>query len=211
MTDPGRPAGLLLVRGSPNAVAAWAYRGQVGVDVVPLGQGWTGVLPVGLISAVAPPYHDAVAMLFNRDVPTRLRPAIGVAVAAEVGLVAVSPRRWRAIRRWAAWTPGVGLTRPAHLPLAPLSAIVSASGATVPGTREDLKDVLTDRAGDARSVLVDVLTVLGLPGGALFEGSTTVTSVRGVVRVDPSDRRVAGFETVAREERSWREEVEEQQ
>ena len=46
---------LLLVRGEHERVVDWARKGVVAVHVVPLAEGWTGVLPAGERSAAAPP------------------------------------------------------------------------------------------------------------------------------------------------------------
>ncbi|MEP6800020.1 MAG: hypothetical protein ABI890_17815 [Lapillicoccus sp.] len=228
------PTGLLLVRGEAEAVAGWALGGLTTVRVVPLTGGWTGIVPVTATSVAPPPYDDPIGVLLARPVPHRMRPCLGVAVVDGQALVASTSARWRAIQRWVVWRPSTGLVRPGGLPSARLADLVHLVGAGDPEAVGALADVLHDPAGDALSVLRDVLDVLGLPGADLLDdlelrsppssptssgpssgtssgpssGTSGATSSRpGTHHVEPSASRAAAFIRMVSEDESWREET----
>lgn len=202
------PTGLLLLRGAPDAVARWAAGGLTAVGVAPLGDGWTAVVATTSTSAVTGPYDDATTLLLNRPLPTRLRPAIGLGVLRGQALVAVTPARWRSVRRWLAWQPGTGLVRPGGLPAARLADLVRLAGLDDPAAVAALADVVGNPRGEARTVLGDLLTALRLPGGALLAGTQTASGLTDGRAVEPSAGQIALFERLVHEERTWRDEME---
>lgn len=201
------PSGLLLVQATTAAVEVWAARGVVPVDVAPLEHGWVAVVPAAGSSAVEPPYDDPVALLVNRPVPARMRPAVGLVVRASEAVVSVAARGWRSGRRWLAWSPGEGLVPPGGLPVLSLTSLVAAARVADPGALDALRAVGSDVAGTPRDFLVDLLAVLGLPGGPLLDGSALVGDDERCRRVFPDGRAVAGFEGAVHEERLWHEEL----
>ncbi len=201
------PSGLLLIRAATSAVEVWAARGVVPVDVAPLEHGWVVVVPATGRTAVEPPYDDPVVLLVNRPVPARMRPAIGLVVRGGEAVVCVAARGWRSGRRWLAWSPGEGLVPPGGLPVLSLPSLVAASGVADPGALDALRAVGSDVAGAPRDFLVDLLAVLGLPGGPLLDGSALVGDDERCRRVLPDGRAVAGLEGAVHEERLWHEEL----
>lgn len=218
------PTGLLLVRGGADAARSWAEGGLTTVRVVPLRDGWTAVVPVVAASAAPPPYDDPIGVLFARPVPHRMRPSLGVVVVGDQALVAATPARWRAVQRWVAWRPGTGLVHPGGLPTARLADLVHLAGTGGTGGTDGtdsrgalatLAEIMHDPAGDALSVLRDLLGALGLPGGELLDDPDVVAprqgpeiSTRpGTHLVEPSTSRVAAFTRMVTEDASWREET----
>jgi len=198
----------LLVRGTADAVVRWAGSGLTAVGVAPLEDGWTAVVPTTSASAVTGPYADALTLLLNRPLPPRLRPAMGVGVVRGQALVAVTPARWRSVRRWLAWQPGTGLVRPGGLPAARLADLVGVAGLDDPSAVAAVADVVHDPRGDAHTVLGDLLTALGLPGGALLTGDVTAGALLDGREVEPSLGQVALFERLVHEENTWHDEME---
>lgn len=201
------PPGLLLCRGGADVAARWAAGGLTAVSIVPAGGPWTAVVPRTAASAVPRPYDDAMSTLLNRPLPRRLRPAIGVASVRGHAMVAVTPARWRSVRRWLAWQPGVGLVHPGGLAPARLADLVRVAGLVEPSALAAVADVVHDPTGDVHRMLVDLLTVLGLPGVELLQGRTAPLDRPGSRSVEPSPERVARFERMVHEELSWREET----
>ena len=80
---------MLLLRGEPDAVAAWAQRGLVPVHILPL-DGWTAVLPAGP-SRATPPYDDTLKALAGRPVASRLRCALGFFAVDGNAVITVQP------------------------------------------------------------------------------------------------------------------------
>lgn len=204
---PCLPTGLLLLSGAADPVARWAGGGLAAVGVAPVEDGWTAVVPTSSASAVTGPYDDAITLLLNRPLPTRLRPAIGMGVNRRQALVAVTPARWRSVRRWLAWQPGTGLVRPVGLPAARLADLVRVAGLDDPSAVAALADVVHDPRGDARTLLVDLLTALGLPGGALLAGTELAGAQAEARVVEPSAGQVALFERMAHEDSTWHDEM----
>lgn len=204
---PQPPTGLLLLRGPADTVARWAGSGLTAVAVAPLEDGWTAVVPTSSTSAVSSPYEEATTLLLNRPLPSRLRPALGLGVVRGKALVAVTPARWRSVRRWLAWQPGTGLVRPGGLPAARLADLVRAAGLDDPAAVAALADVVHDPRGDAHTVLANLLTALGLPGGALLAGTSAAGELPAGREVQPSAGQVSRFERMVHEENTWHEEM----
>ncbi|MEP7018596.1 MAG: hypothetical protein ABI899_11335 [Actinomycetota bacterium] len=196
---------MLLLRGEPEAVAAWARRGLVPVHILPL-EGWTAVLPAGPSRAM-PPYDDSLKALAGRPVASRLRSAIGLFAVDGNAVVTVQPPGWRAIRRWFVWSPGQGVVRPRRLAAGRPADLTAAAGARGGGARRGVLDLLVDGRGDAAGVLGDLLGLLSLPGVDLFEGVTDPTAWAGSSLVEPSERSVASFERVIHDQALHRAEL----
>lgn len=202
------PTGLLLVRGALDPTLRWAGSGLTAVGVAPVEDGWTAVVPTTGESGVHEPYDNPVTLLLNRPLPNRLRPAIGFAVNGGQALIAVTPARWRAVRRWLAWQPGTGLVRPGGLAVARLADLVRVAGVTDPAAVAAVADVVHDPRGDARTVLGDLMTALGLPGGTLLAGTEQPTDLPEGREVEPSAAAVSRFERMVHEDTSWHDEME---
>lgn len=207
MTPP-RPAarGLLLVHADADRAAAWAARGLVSVDVVPLASGWTALVPAQERAATVPPYDDPVALLLARRVPRRMCGAIGVAQVGPRLVLAVAARVLRPRRRWLVWEPGAGLVRVGRLTPASVADLAAAAGDRRAGPT--VARVLREVRGEAAEVLVEAFEALALPGADLAAGQSDPGRLPGVRRVDPQARRVARFDRTAREDLRWRAEVE---
>lgn len=196
---------LLLVRGEPERVTEWAGQGLVAVRVVPLSDGWVGVLPAGDRAAAAPPYDDAVGVLLARPVSRRLLPAIGSAQVGSRRVWSVVPQMLRPRRRWLVWEPGAGLVRPGSLRAATVADLAAAAGRRE--ERETLSRVLRDGRGDAARVVADVHAVLGLPGSELAAGELPGAGASGSTLVEPRSEDVGRFDRAVHEDRRWRAEV----
>ena len=129
-------------------------------------------------------------------------------VLLTLGLIAVTPARWRAVRRWLAWQPGTGLVRPGGLAVARLADLVRVAGVTDPAAVAAVADVVHDPRGDARTVLGDLMTALGLPGGTLLAGTEHPTDLPQGREVEPSAAVASRFESMVHEDTSWRDEME---
>jgi hypothetical protein len=201
--QPAREArGLLLVSGETGPVSTWLRRGLVACQVVPLGS-WTSVLPTESSSRAEPPYDDAVSVLAARPVPRRLRSALGFFTIDERAVVTVQGAGWRTEVRWLVWEPGAGLVRPPGLELARPSDLLAASGS---GARpRAVAEVVAGRDGRADGIIVDLLSVLGLPGADLVGPKI---GLRGQV-VAPTAQAVARFDARMSEQAHHRSELEE--
>lgn len=199
--------GLLLLHADPDPVEAWATRGLVAVDVVPM-TGWTAVLPKGPRSAVHPPYHEAVPVLLARPVPFRLRPAIGLCQAGDRALVAVISHQLRARRRWLAWEPGCGLIPPGGLPQARIEHLALAADLTEPADLAAVQAVLERTDGGPLTLLSDLMAALDVPGAHLLSVSADEGWLQPDAReVRPKGRQLRAFDKRVGEDRSWRDEI----
>lgn len=118
--------GFVLSRCRPETAIAWSRRGLGAATVAPL-EGWTVVMPTGPARARYP-YDDAVASLAGRPVGLWMRPAIGVFQLGRQAVLTVHPDAWRAVQRWAIWTPRDGLVAPIGLAAARPADLVAAAG-----------------------------------------------------------------------------------
>lgn len=193
----------------PEAALAWARRGLGPATVASL-DGWTLVTPAGQ-PAARPPYADAVRVLAGRPVGLRMRPALGFFQVGRQAVVTVHGRRWRAVTRWAMWTPGEALVTVSDLaPARPIDIIAAA--ATVPPEEVDdtervLRAILRDGGRDAPGVLAALFAALGLPGIEVLAGLTDPTELPGAQTVAPHPRHARAFDRVVVEENRYRAEL----
>lgn len=130
--------GILLSRCRPETAVAWARRGLGGVIVAPL-EGWTVVMPIGPARARYP-YDDAVASMAGRPAGMWMRPTLGFLQLGRQAAITVHPAAWRAVPRWAMWTPRDGLVPPVGLPDARPSDLLTAAGFIGPDAIEHAGD-----------------------------------------------------------------------
>lgn len=199
----GVPVALRLVRALPEAAADWARGGLTGVHVTGLSDGWSALVPTSPTSAVPPPYDDPVAVLLGRPVPHKLRPAVGVAVVGRQALLTATAGGWRAVPRWVAWQPGVGVVRPGGLPPLRVADLVHVAGTDEPGALADVADVLHDPTGTPLETLRRLLVALGLPGGGLL-GAPAPDEAR---HVTPGARGVGAFTRMVADDAAWHAEM----
>ncbi len=194
---------LRLVRAQPEAAAAWARQGLTGVHVTGLSDGWSALLPTTASSALPPPYDDPVAVLLNRPVPHKMRPSFGVAVVGRQALLTATAGGWRAVPRWVAWQPGVGVVRPGGLAPLRVADLVHVAGTDAPGALADVADVLHDPSGTPLDTLRRLLVALDLPGGGLL-GAPAPDDAR---HVTPGERGVAAFGRMVADDAAWHAEM----
>lgn len=203
--DAGEPAaGLLLLRGSPADVSAWARRGVVPVTVGRL-EGWTALLPRGHGSLAAPPYDRALPLLAARPVPARLGPALGFWSIGERGVITVQVGR-RSRVRWVVWEREHGVVRPEGLLTAtPGDLLRAAKG----GSRAELVEILSERHIAPERILAAAVAVLGLPGARLLVSPHERESLLpGAVERDPDEQQVRWFDDAVRDSVRLRQELE---
>lgn len=192
--------GLLLVSGEPARVAAWVRRGLVPCHVVPLGR-WTAVVPAESASRAEPPYDDAVLVLASRPVPHRFRPALGFWSLDDRAVATVTPRAWRVASRWLVWGPGHGAMPAPGLRLARALDLATAVGR--PGAGHDVARLVSQPGGDVDDLLVDLMTVLDVPGAQLLDGAPMDSRV-----IEPAARLVARFNARVADDARHRAELE---
>jgi hypothetical protein len=208
---PWQPAqearGLLLVSGGTGPVSTWVRRGLVACQVIPLDP-WTAVLPTETSSRAEAPYDDAVTMLAARPVPRRLRSALGFFTVDGRAVVTVQGPGWRSEVRWLLWEPGAGLVRAPGLALARPADLLAAAGGRHGGRSRDpraVAEVVASHDGRADAIIVDLLSVLELPGADLVGPGI---GLRGQV-VAPTAQAVARFDARMAEQARHRSELEE--
>lgn len=196
-------AGLLLVRGAPPEVSAWARRGVVPVTVAPL-PGWTAVLPNGPSLAGAP-YDDALTVLAARHVSPKIGPALGFFAIGGRAVITVQTRSLRRRIRWVVWDPTRGIQRPPDLEVAPPSMLLRVAGG---GSKRELVEILAERHLAPHKLLAAVTAVLELPGGRLLIDRGGVDDLAGAIDREPSGAEVAYFEDAVRDAVLLRRELE---
>ncbi len=204
-----RDRGILLVRGPQDRVQAWARKGLVTAHVVPL-DGWTAVCPVPG-PAVAPAGAErerALELFAGRPVPSRLRPAVGLYLLGGRAVVTAHPSGRRATPQWLVWQPGDALVTARPLPAGRLDALALVAGLPAGAGSDRVARVLLEPSGSPTDALVDLLTVLELPGQALLDGSVAPVDAAGAVEVHPSPGAIERFRSVAREDAHERAELE---
>lgn len=192
--------GLLLVSGEPARVAAWVRRGLVPCQVVALGR-WTAVVPAESHSRVEPPYDDAVLVLASRPVPHRFRPALGFWSLDDRAVATVTPRGWRVAARWLVWRRGQGAVAAPGLRLARALDLAMAAGR--PGAGHDVARLVSQSRGEVDDLLLDLMTVLDVPGEGLLNGPPGNGAA-----VEPAPRLVARFNSRVADDARHRAELE---
>ena len=196
MTRQGR--GVVLLAGSPPKARAWVRGGVVPCHVVAHGA-WTIVAPATGRTAARAPYDDPARILSSRHVGSRMAPALGFFVEDSAAWVtARGPGRSRT--RWALRDPdhvvmgGDGLP-----PLAPehLHRVLghAAGAGSRPVPLRALHEVWARTDLPHLDWLLELLDVLGLPGGRLLEGSDPEPGPT----IGPGPRTVAAFETAVKD------------
>jgi len=189
----------------PEVALAWARRG-LGPMLVGQLDGWTVVAPDGPPKARFP-YDDAVRTLAGRPAGMRMRPALGFFEVGRQAVVTCHPPQWRAVQRWAVWTPREGSVSIPGLPTArPVDLAAAAGLDVVRAIRAEtaLHDIFADGSSDASAVLAAALLELGLPGRELLAGESAVADLPGVRRVVPKDRHARSFDKLVQEEERYR-------
>jgi hypothetical protein len=210
VSAPWQPAqearGLLLVSGGTGPVSTWLRRGLVACQVIPLGP-WTAVVPTESSSRAEAPYDNAVMVLAARPVPRRLRSALGFFTVDSRAVVTVQRPGWRSEVRWLVWEPGAGLVRAPGLELARPADLVAAAGRHGATARDPraVAEVVAGRDGRADTILVELLSAMGLPGADLVGPGV---GLRGQV-VAPTAQAVARFDARMAEQARHRSELEE--
>lgn len=193
MTQQGR--GVVLLAASSASAVEWVRRGVVPCHVLEH-SAWSIVVPATRASVTAAPYDDALALLASRHVGPRLTPSIGLFAMDDTAVV--TARAGRSPARWALRAADREIVRGPRLPAL---------------TPEDLHRTLAGNSG-AREVpirevralwgrtdlthlewLVEVVTVLGLPGGRALDGSD---GALGPV-ISPDESAVRAFESVVKD------------
>lgn len=193
MSQQGR--GVVLLAASSASAVEWVRRGVVPCHVLEH-SAWSIVVPATAASAAVAPYDDACTVLASRHVGPRLTPAVGLFVIDDTAVL--TARAGRSPVRWALRSVDREIVRGPQLP---------------PLTPEDLHRTLSGNAG-ARQVpirevralweradlshtewLVEVATVLGLPGGRVLDGTDTAL---GPV-ISPDESAVRAFESVVKD------------
>lgn len=193
MTQQGR--GVVLLAASSASAVEWVRRGVVPCHVLEH-SAWSIVVPATRASVTAAPYDDALTLLASRHVGPRLTPAIGLFAMDDTAVV--TARAGRSPARWALRAADHEIVRGPRLPaLTPEDLHRTLAG--IPGAREvPIREV---RALWGRTDLthlewlVEVVTVLGLPGGRALDGSD---GALGPV-ISPDESAVRAFESVVKD------------
>lgn len=197
--------GFVLSACRPDMAVAWAKRG-LGPMLVAQLDGWTVVAPDGPPKARFP-YDDAVRTLAGRPVGMRMRPALGFFQVGRQAVVTCHPAPWRAVERWAVWTPRDGFVSIPGLPTARAGDLVTAAGLDVTRAfraEDALREAFADGGSDAQTVLATTLLELGLPGRELLTEQTRVADLPGARRIVPKDRHARSFDKLVQEEERYR-------
>ncbi|MEN3123215.1 hypothetical protein N5P18_13770 [Janibacter terrae] len=194
MTEPDR--GVVLLSASSAAAVDWVRGGVVPCHVVEHPT-WSIVVPATSATVTAAPYDDALTVLAARHTGARLAPAIGF---FRIGDTAVVTARapGRSPIRWALRAPDREIVRGPQLPpLAPEDlhrALSAGSGARLVPIRE-IRALWRRTDLTHLEWLDEAMTVLGLPGARLLDGSDTAL---GPV-IAPDERAVSTFESVVKD------------
>ena len=193
MTQQGR--GVVLLAASSASAVEWVRRGVVPCHVLEH-SAWSIVVPATRASVTAAPYDDALTLLASRHVGPRLTPSIGLFAMDDTAVV--TTRAGRSPARWALRAADREIVRGPRLPaLTPEDLHRTLAGN--PGAREvPIREV---RALWGRTDLthlewlVEVVTVLGLPGGRALDDSD---GALGPV-ISPDESAVRAFESVVKD------------
>lgn len=193
MTQQGR--GVVLLAAPAARAVEWVRGGVVPCHVLEHAA-WSIVVPAATNSVTAAPYDDALAVLASRHAGPRLTPTIGLFVIDDTAVV--TARSGRSPVRWALRSADREIVRGPRLPpLAPEDLHRTLAGN--PAVREvPIREVraLWGRT-DLTHVewLVEVTTVLGLPGGRVLDGADD--SLGPVI--SPDESAVRAFESVVKD------------
>lgn len=192
---------MLLLRGAPHDVRAWAAKGVVPVAVGRY-PGWTVLVPRG-VSPAAPPYDDALPLLAARRVRGRLGPGLGF---WEIdGRAVLTVHHGRGGPRWVVWETGVGVVRPPGLPVAGPDLLLRIAG---DGSRSELVEILAEDQLPPRRLLAAVAALLGLPGARVLVRPEEVEGADDLRDVTPPPRQVEWFDDAVRDAVLLRRELE---
>src|SRR5690242_703192 len=146
-------------------------------------------------------------MLAARPVPRRLRSALGFFTVDGRAVVTVQGPGWRSGARWLVWEPGAGRVRAPGLELARPSDLLAAAGRRGDRSRDHraVAELVAGRDGRADAIIVELLSLLGLPGADLVGPGI---GLRGQV-VAPTAQSVARFDARMAEQARHRSELEE--
>lgn len=193
MTQQGR--GVVLLAAPAARAVEWVRGGVVPCHVLEHAA-WSIIVPAATTSVTAAPYDDALTVLASRHAGPRLTPAIGLFVIDDTAVLTArsgrSPVRWalRAADREIVRGPRLPPLSPEdlHRTLAGNSAIREVPIREVRALwgRTDLTHV---------EWLVEVATVLGLPGSRVLDGADD--SLGPVI--SPDESAVRAFESVVKD------------
>ncbi|GAA8848428.1 hypothetical protein DUHN55_26540 [Helicobacter pylori] len=193
MTQQGR--GVVLLAAPAARAVEWVRSGVVPCHVLQHAA-WSIVVPAASTSVTAAPYDDALTVLASRHAGPRLTPAIGLFVMDDTAVL--TARSGRSPVRWALRSADREIVRGPRLPpLSPEDLHRTLAGN--PAVREvPIREVraLWGRT-DLTHVewLVEVATVLGLPGSRVLDGADD--SLGPVI--SPDESAVRAFESVVKD------------
>ena len=193
MTQQGR--GVVLLAAPAARAVEWVRSGVVPCHVLQHAA-WSIVVPAASTSVTAAPYDDALTVLASRHAGPRLTPAIGLFVMDDTAVL--TARSGRSPVRWALRSADREIVRGPRLPpLSPEDLHRTLAGN--PAVREvPIREVraLWGRT-DLTHVewLVEVATVLGLPGSRVLDGADD--SLGPVI--SPDEGAVRAFESVVKD------------
>ncbi|WP_435198840.1 hypothetical protein [Janibacter sp. GS2] len=194
MSQSGRGA-VFLSTSVANAVE-WVRRGVVPCHVLAHAS-WSTVVPAVGGTEVAEPYDDALTVLASRHVGARMAPAIGLFRIDDAAVV-TARAAGRGSTRWALRSADRSIVAGPQLPRLTPEDLHRALGSGAP-TREvpvrEVRDLWrrTDLTHD--EWLVEVATVLGMPGARVLAGTDTDL---GPV-IEPAARSITTFESVIKD------------
>lgn len=194
MSQSGR--GAVFLSATAASAAEWVRRGVVPCHVLAHAS-WSIVVPAVGATEVAAPYDDALTVLASRHIGVRLAPAIGLFRIDDTAVVTATAAG-RSPTRWALRAADHAIVAGPELPRLTPEDLHRALGSGAP-TREvpvrELRDVwrATDLPHD--EWLVEVATVLGMPGTRVLDGTDTAL---GPV-IAPAARSISAFESVIKD------------
>ena len=194
MSQAGR--GALFLSANASDAVGWVRRGVVPCHVLEHAA-WSVVVPAVTSTPVTAPYDDAQTVLASRQVSARMAPSIGLFHIEDVAVV-TARGAGRSTTRWALRSSDHAVVAVPELP--PLSPDglhrVLGSGARRREVRvREVRDLWRRADLTQREWLVEVATVLGLPGTRVLDGTDTAL---GPV-VGPAPRTVGAFESVVKD------------
>lgn len=194
MRQPGR--GVVLLSATAVSAVEWVRRGVVACHVLEH-PSWSLVVPAAPGTATTAPYDDALTVLASRHVGSRIAPSVGLFLIEDTAvLTARAPGR--GATRWALRAADRHLLAGRDLPALTPEALHRTLATGAPARRVPVREVreLWARTDLTHTEwLVEVTTVLGLPGARVLDGSDTDL---GPV-IQPDARSVTAFESVVKD------------